>query len=130
MPNCQGNETKYGMTFDITYLSGDEDSVSFTSTIVTPTPIKSEYVNIWGELQVIQAAVHLIYCEPYKRYYVNRIRYYIKWEEWKSLYKQEKPYIIDFGTRLRYAFKSRQWKKNRETMNKIIRTIETNKGQE
>lgn len=129
MPKCDGNETKYGMTFDITYLVGDEDSVSFTTTIVTAKPIKLDSVNIRSEQLNVQKATDLIYCEPYKRCYVNRIRFYLKWEEWKKLYQERQPYMIDFGTQLRYAFKSRQWKKKCEIMNGIIGTIEINKRQ-
>jgi hypothetical protein len=129
MPKCDGNETKYGMTFDITYLVGDEDSVSFTTTIVTAKPIKLDSVNIRSEQLNVQEATDLIYCEPYKSCYVNRIRFYLKWEEWKKLYQERQPYMIDFGTQLRYAFKSRQWKKKCEIMNGIIGTIEINKRQ-
>jgi hypothetical protein len=129
MPKCDGNETRYGMTFDITYLSGDEDSVSFTATIVTAEPIKLDSVNIRSEQLGVQKATDLIYCEPYKRCYVNRIRFYLKWDEWKKLYQNRNPYLIDFGTRLRYTFKSRQWKKKREIMNSIIETIEINKNE-
>ena len=129
MPKCDGNETKYGMTFDITYLVGDEDSVSVTATIVATKPIKSDSVIIRSEQQDVQKTTELIYCEPYKSCYVNRIRFYLKWEEWKKLYQERQPYMIDFGTQLRYAFKSRQWKKKCEIMNGIIGTIEINKRQ-
>jgi len=129
MPKCETNETKYGMTFDITYLSGDEDSVSFTTTIVTPTPIRLDSVNVRNHHLAVKRNTELIYCEPYKKYYVNRIRFYIRWEEWKELYKQPQPYIIDFGPHLHYAFKTKQWKKECETINNIIRTIEINQRQ-
>lgn len=129
MPKCNGNETKYGMTFDITYLVGDDDSVSVTATIVAAMPIKLDSVNIRSKQWDVQKAVDQIYCEPYKSCYVSRIRFYLKWEEWKELYQEQQPYMIDFGTQLRYAFKSRQWKKKREIMNRIIGTIEINKIQ-
>lgn len=129
MSKYEGNETKYGMTFDITYLSGNEDSVSFTATVVTPYPTKLDSANIRSEQIDLKKATNLIYCEPYKNYYVNRIRFYIKWEEWRELYKPRQPYVLDFGTRLRYSFKPKQWKKKREIMNSIIEMIEINKKQ-
>lgn len=127
LPKCNGNQTKYGMTFDITYLSGDNDSVSFTTTIVTPIVEKLDSVSIKNETKTINAKTELIYCEPYKSYYVNRLRFYIKWSEWKELYGCMVPYTIEFNHHLRFSFPQSKWKKESKTINDIINIIELNK---
>lgn len=127
LPKCNGNQTKYGMTFDITYLSGDNDSVSFTTTIVTPVVEKLDSVSIKNESKTIKAKTELIYCEPYKSYYVNRLRFYIKWSEWKELYGYTMPYTIELNNHLRFSFPQNKWKKESKIINDIINIIELNK---
>lgn len=127
MPKCDGNLTKYGLTFDITYLYGDNDSVSFTATVVTPTVEKLDYVYIKNESTRIKAIPELIYCEPYKSYYVNRIRFYIKWAEWKEIYSCMTPYTIVFGDHLCFSFSQGRWRKESKIINNIMNIIEINK---
>lgn len=127
MPKCNGNLTKYGLTFDITYLSGDNDSVSFTTTIVTPTIERLDSVFIKNESKIVRAKTELIYCEPYKSYYVNRLRFYIKRSEWKELYGCMTPYVIEFGNHLCFSFYQNKWRKERKTISEIINIIELNK---
>lgn len=127
MPKCNGNQTKYGMTFDITYLSGDKDSVSFTTTVVTPNVEKLDSVFIKNESKIVKVKTELIYCEPYKSYYVNRLRFYIKWSEWKDLYSCMTPYVIEFGNHLCFSFHQNKWKEESKTINDIINIIELSK---
>lgn len=127
MPKCNENHAKYDLTFDITYLSGDKDSVSFTTTVVTPIVEKLDSVFIKNELKIVKAKTELIYCEPYKSYYVNRLRFYIKWSELKELYGCMMPYVIDFGNHLCFSFYQNKWKKESKTINDIINIIELNK---
>lgn len=127
MPKYEDNQMKYGMTFDITYLSGDEDSVSFTSTIVIPSPMSSDSVCIKYGANKIKARVEHIYCEPYKSFFISRNRYYIKWKEWKDMYENNTPYIVDFNNGTRFSFKKKKWEKERKIIIKIIEMIELNK---
>lgn len=127
MPKCNENQTRYGMTFDITYLSGDTDSVSFTATVVTPIVEKLDSVYIKSGSKIVKVKTVLIYCEPYKSYYVNRLRFYIKWSEWKDLYGCMTPYVVEFNNHLRFSFYQNKWKKESKTINDIINIIELNK---
>ena len=127
MPKCEGNQTKYGLTFDITYLYGDTDSVSFTTTVVTSGKENLDSVLVKSKSGTIRAKTELIYREPHKSYYVNRIRFYIKWSEWKELYGSATPYVIEYGKRLRFSFKQKKWEKESKTINDIMDIIETNK---
>lgn len=127
MPKCNGNQTKYGMTFDITYLSGDKDSVIFTTTVVTPFMEKLDSVFIKNESKIVKVKTELIYCEPYKSYYVNRLRFYIKWSEWKEFYSCMTPYVIEFGNYLCFSFHQNKWKEESKTINDIINIIELSK---
>ena len=127
MPKCDDNLTKYGMTFDITYLEEDNDSVSFTVTIVTPQAESLDSVSLWTDNKQIGVKTERLYCEPYKSYYVNRIRFYVKWAQLKWLYEQASPYTVDFGRHLRFSFKPRKWAAESKTMKRIISIIELNK---
>lgn len=127
MPKCDGNQTRYGMTFDITYLSDNEDSVSFTSTIVTKQAIKFDTVCIRSGNKVIKVHPEQLFCEPHGSGYVSRNRYYITWAECKELYQSSVPYVIDFGEGIKFSFKPKKWAKERETINSIFRIIDMNK---
>lgn len=101
--------------------------MSFTTTIVTPVVEKLDSVSIKNESKTIKAKTELIYCEPYKSYYINRLRFYIKWSEWKELYGYTMPYTIELNNHLRFSFPQNKWKKESKIINDIINIIELNK---
>lgn len=126
MPKCDGNTSRYGMTFDITYLSGDLDSVSFTSTIVIRELEEIDSVYIRYGREVLKSKVERIYCEPYKSGYVYRSRFYIKWSELKQLYKNDEPYLIEYRKNIRFSFRKKKWRKEHKEINQIINLIDYN----
>ena len=127
MPKCEGNSTKKGMTFDMTYLSNDDDSVSFTSTIVTNHASPIDSVTIHSNQHSIRTNIEQIYCEPHKNKYIWRIRYYITWTQWKELYNNQTPYIIEFEKDLMFSFHKKKWEKEKNDINNILQIIELNK---
>ncbi|MBQ8656867.1 MAG: hypothetical protein IJ527_07465 [Prevotella sp.] len=129
MHTYDGCASKKDMLFDITYLTNDDDSVSFTTTVITENITKLDSVCIHMGEKTIKTNTEFIYCDPDGSRYVNRIRFYIKWTEWKELYEYPQPYIVDFGNNLYFAFKPKKWEKERKEIMQIINIIELNKTQ-
>lgn len=127
MPKCEGNQTRYGLTFDITYLDNDDDSVSFTTTVITALPMSLDSVLIVTAQGNIKVNTDKIYSEPYKSNYLNRLRFYLKWRDLKLLYGLVIPYVIVYGDDLRFSFSRKEWMSEREIINRIIKIIELNK---
>lgn len=114
------------LIFDITYLSKDEDSVSYTATVITNQIMKFDNVLIQNAVKNIKSKTEIVYCEPKGAYYVNRIRFYIKWAELKELYENEQPYILDFGNNLIFSFNTKKWKIEKDDITRIIKIVELN----
>lgn len=126
MAKCDGNYNKYKMEFDITYLTDNPDSVSFTSTIIINKMEKIDSVTIISGATKLKLLSHQIYCDPKRSRYISRNRCYMTWAELKNLYSNTNPYIVDFGQGIKYSFEQSKWDKERSIVNQIIQLIDFN----
>jgi len=127
MSRSHGSKAQKDLVFDITYLVGDEDSVSFTATVIADSALKIDSIVIMlPNKREMKVEAEAIYCEPLKRNYAMRTRFYVNWEEWKSMYKDKQPYTLNFGHGLLFSFKQKDWNEESRTIQEIMKVIELN----
>lgn len=123
MPGCEGNTTRQKMTFDITYLTDNPDSVSLTTTIYLREMVRYDSLRLHSGATTLTSALEQLYCEPHRRGYVLRTRAYITWTQLQALYAAETPYTVDFGPGAQYAFTQKKWEKERNVVKSIFNII-------
>ncbi len=129
MSRNEGCSAAKHLVFDITYLESDKDSVSFTSTIVTNNSESIDSVRIYlSNGMVLSTKTMPLYIEPSKSRNVMRVRFYLKWEQWKMLYSQNEPFTLDYGNHLLFSHNKKKWDKVKVSMNNIINLIEQNEN--
>lgn len=129
MPRVKDSTASKDMEFDVTYLT-DCDTVYYTVSVFTATPLAVDSVSIHsGEGRIVRE-LETIYVEPSKSRWENRLRFYVLYDEFEKLYALPQSFRVSFGhhpNQASFCFGDGKWKKECEMMNFIINVINQNK---
>lgn len=128
MPRIKGYDAVKDMEYDITYIT-NTDSVSYTISIYTKTPIKTDSVEILYNGNILKEQLEKIYIEPNKSKWESRLRFRIPYHVFKSMYQLTKSFQFKFSDDKHIAFfffDSSKWEKEKKKMNSIIGIIDYN----
>ena len=124
MAKVSDSKALKNLSYDVSYLNS-EDSVSFLGTVISRKFQKFTEATISAKgLPEIQADIEVIYIEPKGNKYENRLRIRISYKDFKNLYSNSVPYVVDYGNGLRFGFKDKSWFKESHFMNDVFIMIE------
>lgn len=124
MPKASDSKALKNLIYDITCLNS-EDSLNLTATVISKDHLTFTEGSITADgMEPVTSKIELVYLDPLGNKYENRLRMRISRADFKKIYHNAAPFILDFGHGLRFGFKQKTWPKETRFMNDVFIMID------
>lgn len=124
MPKTSDSKALKNLIYDVTCLNS-EDSLNLTATVISKDHLTFTEGSITADgMEPVKSKIEIVYLDPLGNKYENRLRMRISRADFKKIYHNAAPFILDFGHGLRFGFKQKKWPKESRFMNDVFIMID------
>lgn len=126
MAKAKGSTAQKDLLFDVTCQLWT-DSISVAATVKSASPVTDSIVKIsLPDNTVLSFPLMYIYRDLGKKGYDNRLKFSMSRPQFRRIFKENVPFLLDFGKGNLFAFRQGQWVEEQYLMNSILDMMELN----